>query len=1315
VARRGRKFTPSIREFGYINRSRVSTKRPFDSLDIGTNIKIDPQAGIDLRDGYTDLFPIRGGWFEDTTLFSDRDIEANVTNRPIWIPVRRQCVLEGESGGNRYLFAAYCHVVTTLRVEIVMYRALLSATGVPTWGAGVVIDTLNLSGSAFTYLGNDSADSDQAWMEFSMAMNADKSRLLIAVVKRHDKSAGAGNNNYSTLRVLEKDSPYGAWGSSTTALVLDSFGATTITVDSDDAITHDIDIAFDSAGRASIAYGYYNSALARNEIHIRAIETDFYDSEPFALTAAGFDLYGCVMRYNTAKSSMMLFYVKSGAQSTFRFVEWGNSSINPMAEALSTQLVANGAVTLTSGNAKFANIPAISIDGLGNVHLLCRKNITGLYYVSYNYGTAVATPTDLSSTFSIEANDIPAEGADVSFVSYFSNWDMIVRGSGSTVSVHIYYTEAHATTGRFIRLCESFDGGDFAVHSGYVHVSHHTGSGETPMVLYFSADRTTISRANRNLIFLDFDDDVTGSRSVDFMHLAQMLDASLSQITIEMIHDTKLIETSGSSAQTKIVHCSNNRFYKRNSTSWHWEQLENTMDFQNDDESWWKPLDDAITAGGFDLDQAPDPVTHVRFKDRKSVIYAGYGVGEKLPSAVYQLINRKHFDNSGTYDYRDHFLDTQPLKAPDASILAPTVAGYDAIVAGSGRAVSNITLERFDTGVNDNSIYWNNVSLGGANAKKYRYASWRGGDIAHGIIPDDEFNQYISFGNSPDFNIPGAHDLFGFRLFYIGLTYIYDGYQESQMFVVPSDYIFAGANYLLADYPFRALYGDMSGKVAMGFSNRTGDIASGYDKQLFAITVNLRIPDLTSRLVGGFNPRITAVRIYLGEITDVAQQPKDVIFYPAKDVIISQAQAFKDELWNGEKQWSLSAGYWNHNDGVAWDNYLPVVIDVDDYLMMKSRGAYETINGHGDTFLDSTYGLTRSPFAESWHCAENFGNKILYGGVRIDGVDRPRRLLVCGNKVTGDNESVDTPDVCPDQLAIDMDFIIQAIGRLDDRTAVIIGDTGIAVLDLYDRTPRYLDKRYGVDSPDSISDMSASREGIAFLFKDHYSLFRGLADPDVMSSDVERDSDVGGITGISSITNKSDCWAFHIADARQLLLIFRVSPYAGANNPIFILDLSRKDGGWLQAWLTDGFKCGCVGIDEKLYWSNGSKVFQYPYGQTDNGTKFSPDVRLSDVKNPEGTYLDVERFYLTHNLTNAENLTATLIRDRNTALNIAHTITGIGALTDTLREVQQNSALNTVTGRDCKRSVSMRIQATQPTTFKIEELMIEGVLLERYS
>lgn len=1315
--RKGR-FTPSVSKFGYINRARLSTKRPFEALDIGTNVKIDPDGRIDLRDGYQQLFTTRPGWFEGTTLWANRLIENSIVSNDVlaYLSPHRKNLLEGTSGGVRYLFAGYV-LETSGSIKVMMNRGTIATNGTVTWEPAVVVYSEDLN-IAFKYLGDDTIADAQRWLEFSMAMTADKSRLFIAVADRDDSLAGVGNNTYGRVRVYEKDSPYqatwsaGGW----TALELNIDGDTVITIDSDDALTHDIDIAVDSANRITFAYGYYDSVNARYSIHIREAHptlADSYDTQPFILTAAGFNLFGVVLVYNTAKSRMMLFYYRDGAAAdTICSVEWTNGATDPSADGTRNQLTTQSPVFTTTGGL-FLNAPAVCIDDDGDIHLLYLKNATGgLYYLFWDYDLGTATRTDMSggdplspttTVVDVEEGDTAADITS-GMASYLHAWDMMVRGGGSTVSVHIYYVEESAVaTLRQIKLCEKFDTGSFAVRTLPVHVSQET----APWLMFLMADRTTQTRASRQLVFFDIFN--TGTDEVDFRHLTDMLDAAQGDVSIEMMFDSKLTEVAGTSAQTKIIHCSDNRLRKRNSTSFFWEQLENTMDADNAAESWWKPMDKTLANGGFGDDMVtPDPVTHVNFKERKQVISVGYGVGTKLCGANYRLINRKIFDNSGTYDYADHFLDIDKIfPAPTSDVLVTGVAGSD--FGSTGAAVSNIiNLEQRGDEVPNPQVVWNGVAAwAGTNGGKFRLAS-----LANRYL-DEEFETGIYFkrnvGDSPLYVNEGDVN-WRMRAFKVGLTFVYDGFQESQMYIVPA------ANIFSALVPYS---GAFNGCVMMGIKWVSGDDPGDgavFTHAFGAITVNLKLPKPVHKAVGGLNPRITAIKVYLGEVTAFGQTENDVNFYPAKTIIVSQSQSFKEAWWDGEKAWGLNAAgtYFEHNDGTP-GNYWPVVIDVDDYLAMFGQGTYEQINGHSDTFFDTTHGLQRSPFPESWRCSEVFGNQVVVGGVRIDGIDRPNRLLINSQKVTADGQAIDTPDVYSDGLAIDLNFAIRSIAKMDDRTGVIIGDTGIGVLDVPGRSFRKLDKFYGTDAPDSVADIAEGKEGVGFLFKNKYRLFQGFVDPVIISEAITRDSEFGGITGIDSITDKTDCWAFYLGDAKQLVLIFRVSPYAATDIPVFIFDMREGHNGWMQAWFLDAFKCGCVGIDEKLYFTSGYKIFQYPYGQQDNGVKFSPDFRLSDAKIPEGVECDVERLFITANQTTAETLTATLIRDRNSSLNIANTITGTGSTLNTRREIQRNSAVNTNTNRRAKREVSLRIQATQPTTFKIEEIAIEGTLLERFS
>ena len=1300
-------FKPKVRKFGYIDRRGLSTKVPFDTLDIGTNIKIDPEGRIDIRDGYTQLFTTRPGWFEDTTLYANRFIDDNIVTdigTAAYTSPRRKCLVEMSHSGTRYLFAGV--VVVKNPMALLLYRGKIGTNNVVAWETTPFTVFVNPIGAGFQYLGNDAADSNQQWIEFSMSKKSDDSELYVAAILRDDASA-SGGNNYAQLKVAKLTDLFDvAWNPTQTAMQLNSAGDETITEDSDNAFTHDLDIvntpktvgADNYDGSPVIVYGFWDDVDLKFELRlIRAGSKAF--ASPVEILTATHDVFGAALVWNEYDDTVGMVYIKSLIGGGADLIRYSSFSSMTLSVLTTTDITATFAKYLTDGGL-FTTVPAICIDVNGGIHVLYRKDATGgvFYCVSADFGGTWATPTDLSAVFDIEEGD--GTTLHSGLPSYLHNWDMIVKGGGSTASVHIYYVK-NGTTGYQLWRADKYDSVTFPNATlELVHQSKNT----NPRLGFICCDRTNPSRATRELCLLDFSNIVA-----DFLHLTEMLDAVQGDLTPEMIHDTMLTEAAGTSAQTKIVHCSNNRLYKRNAASLYWELLENSMDAENAEESWWKPLDDALASGGFALTVAPDPVTHVTFKDRKGVVNVGYGVGEKLVGANYRLINRSFFNDTAANGYADHFLDVSPLKPPDSSILVPDVVAISATIANAGRAVSNIVHRRIipqgGGQANEGRIVWNGVAgVVGDDIANYSFvAHGTGAGYVYGV--NEAFfsaDRGMRFNDTQTNEDNGRQVVTRCRSFYVALSYVYDGFQESQLYVIPNANTF-GSSEVLG-------YGENGSDGLVGLGYRFGPEDYGF-YILKAITVNLRLPDLMNRVVGGLNPRITAVKVYLGEVTDAAQKSTEVNFYPAKTILISKVGTWKDTAadWaNGEKPWVLNGSYWEHNDTTP-GNYYPVVIDVDDYLAMFDAGTYESINGHTDTFMDATLGLQRSPFPESYKVMETFGTKTVLGGVRIDGVNRDNRLLINGVKVTSDGQSVDTPDVLPDQLAIDLDFKIQNIAKIDDTTGVVIGDTGIGILDVVGRVFRKLDKHYGTDSPDSVSDLSVGKEGVGFLFKDKFVLFQGYVDPESISDQIKRDSEFGSSIGLTTaIAATTDCWAFYVADAKQLLLIFRASPY-----PVFILDMNDKNGGWLHATFTDAFKAGCNGVDEKLYWLSGYKVFQYPYGQTDNGTKPSIDFRLSDASLPEDIELDVERFYLTAKQGSGETLSATIIRDRDSSKNIVHTITGTGSTHNNRREINRVSALNALVSRKCRREVSIRIQATTPTTLNIEEISIDGVLMGR--
>ena len=1330
------KLKPSTRNFGYIDRRVLSTHKPFDVLDIGTNIKIDPMGKIALRDGYDARFDTRPTWAERTTPLATRTIRDDLATSAVlesaWIPLRRKCVCEGASGGTKYVFALECWAKGAA-VALKLHRAAVDANGDPAWDGtvGYEVETHTSDGGAFTYTGNDAVAGNQLWIEGSMVMSADKSKLYVAVVLRDDSAATAGNN-WSQLCVYQLDGIYNAGAFSgagapdtKTQLQLENVGAPVeLVVDSDDCWTHDVDISIHESGALAgspvVVAGYWSNTTPGYIIKIRRCNAsvDSLYITPAAGDIIANNIYGITLELNTGGGSNLfsLSYVKdTGALEYIRLLNFNTGFLS------ATVPTDGAAVTITTtfysqvSPRLWTTKPAMAVDAAGDVHFLYLLDSNDFVYAFYDISAGNVTLTDLTSLF-----DLASSYYTHVLFDYLCNWDFIVRGSGSTLCVFVYYVE-NDTTGYRIRRCQSIDGSAFAVASGYVHVSVQA---NTKNVMFVSCDRTILTTAPRRMTFFDIND-LAGVYQVDFMGLNQDQDLSLSTIWLEALHEMMLPQVDGTTVKTLFGQFSDSRFRKRTSSSWHWEELENTMDLNNSAESWWQRLTPSLVNGGLALASTPNPTPKARFYDRDGVLRAGLGVGAGLTPIWYGLINRKFFDNSGTDNYADHYLDVSPLQSPKTMMVAPTTG--DITILGVSRRnevtthnLANLVAGGVEATYNDPEAASPSPWFSGADYR-YRPAC----HIRKGSRFDEENLDgvwaVLDFDTefSPTLSVQDGDRQLNVKLraFYVSVSFIYDGYQESQRFnwggVIPN---LAGVTGVDADGNdiYQALMRDLNDHLPVvgGLGVRTIHCAlmGAFQRTANNILimpyfgVKIKLPTWNSVAVGRLNPRITAARVWLGEIYSASQTIDQTFFKPAKTVVVSQKDAFKDEWERGERVWESISGNFTHGDGAG--NEWPVVIDLDDILRMDASGNYEEINGHADDVFDSTFGLQRSAFPEAYHDVIEIGGKTILGGVRIDGADRPSRTLISAVRTTGISR-VDTPDVFPDQLAIDHRFKVRALAKLDDRTVIIVGDTGIGVLDVFSREFKALQGNFGTDSADSVTDISVGREGIGFLFDGRFRLFEGLTDPKTISEQVSDDSAVGGIIGIVSTSDKTDCWAFYLGKHNRLVLIFRVSPYAATDIPVFIYDLLKEPKGWAQAWFLDAFKCGCVGVDDKLIWSDGANIFDYPVGTTDNGVAFNPDVRLPDIPAPDGQQISIERFSMKHKIdTPGGSFIATVIRDRDTSLNITHTMDDSSSITTDTRN------LNAATGRAARREMSLRIQATQPSSFDIEEVAMEGLLVE---
>lgn len=1288
----------SIDNPGGIDRSIAAIDRNPNVADRAEDIKKDPKSGrIVKRDGYQKLYTEREHWQEYTTPSSLRFIDDAITGggSTAYSSVGRKCIASMESGGIKYAYAGYVYVKDGVGgfAQLIIHRGecdpaseneiVESATG---WDSAQKTSHADARATAAVslvnrnlwYLGDDDTGvvdpSTQVWVEFSMCTNSDRDRLFVAVVMRDD--ANATNVHRSVLRVFE-----------ITGLFTDDFAADAtwtelyeLIVDNadNDAITHDIDITCkDVSGEEYLhmVYGYYTED-GGDPYYFKHIKYEINDDvwgDTTDYTLAGYNLWGARLQYDELTNHVYLVYIAeliAAGTDYLKYRYWihdadidhGSAVDGNIADA---PLISDAGEGYDSPKALcgacFSIDNNISDDG-NRFYVIYRTAAQTLYFIPFSV-TSIGTPIAVTAALSSTGDTTPVLPQE------FICWDLVARdrviaiyfsyASDDTIHVKYYVNDAGALTS------------PVEVHVGNDVVAH------------INTDRVYDSYAARRMAFLDL---TTAGTVWDFKHLRQEKDAKEDEALIEAIHEYPMPQYLGTPIQTHVIQCSDNKFRKRNSTMWHWEELENTMDVDNAEEAWWRKLSPTVANGGLALADTPDADPRARFYDKGGVLRAGIGSGDGEVGIHYSLIDRYFFTNDAGNRVRDHFLDTSPLQPPTIDNLQAEV------INDRGRSFTFINNEQ----VTD-TIIANDLIGAAPSTNHHRYPNYRPfmtGD--HKEEGEKEFTPDINFdGGQPTLNSELENVTSEIRAFYCALSFIYDGHQESQLFHISNDdgdYV-SGGEYSNGNAGANALNRDA---VWVGVSEHQGENYLVIQSYL-ALRLQIRKHNIvfTSYDDKPANQRLTGVRIWLAEVTDKMQRADESLFFPAKHVTISQKKMFKDEAWNGESEWTWDDPYYK----------LTVVIDMDDYLTGLLSGDYEQINGHSmvDFKYEAQKGLELSPFPEAYKFAEFFGNLLLIGNVKINGVIRKNRLMWCATR-SRSGFGNKTPDVFPATHFKDFPYDIQGISRLDDQTAVIVGDRGVTLLDVpsmsFRDTPL---TTVGATAPESIARITDdSGSSVAFIAGNTIRLFDGW-DAAPVSPPIEADAeDADGVLGkgIAGLTTTSDAWIFLL---KKYDMIFVFFPTEGIT---FVYDMQRK--GWFQYAFDDSFVAGCVGVDGELDFTDGVYVYRFPYSDEDDGYHTSPLWR-NFLRIPNEIELDLERHYAYYKVegTSSEGLTVSLFIDR---AGVAKTSDFVGS------DEYINTKKLFPFGTKVKQDIAIQFTpetALKNTIFEIDHYQIEGKPMRR--
>ena len=1282
-----------IKKFGGINRDTSTIDRNSASADVNRDFEIDPSGRLVKRDGYALKYANCAQSFGYTTPVANRIVNASdivIANNFTWNSHRRKTVLVGSNGGSTYVFAGRLNYLVSSKVlSLILHRGVEGADGEITWKTTTstnAVGKLTLSASVLDFGGNSAAPgshNDQDWLDYSMVLDSANDTIYVALVKRNDGDATSGENK-SVLSVLKITNIYNAtWSSAGTpawAEVQEVENIDTGGANADDAI-QSVDLEIDGAGFLHLIYEYYDEGDDKYYIYTRKSNVTAENMSGFGgvaiLTESGGDMHAPVIVTTPggdggASETIYIAYMLNAATDKINYRSYAANS-NPAAGAGSpTSLATSPVVTGTGATSSLKSWCgcALAVATGGDLHFLYRTTITNLLHVYIPSG---------GSESAVTVNDrsgLPTAAYDATYgapTMNFTCWDLVVKNTHAW----IYFSDSGSpaiglASQNLARVMLKQRKGSANFASLVVPDSVEQINATNEHHAFYATYRREESDCKRRFNYIHAD-----ATNRYFKYLRSGRSLSEGSFTIESMIEYDMPQIDGAPIQTIVIQTSENRFYKRNDDLPEWMLLEGTMNIINSAEGWYDRMKATIANGGLSYTAAPNPDDHARFYVRKGKLRAMMGLGQAQGGMAYQMIDRYYFTNDVEHRYRGYQMDVNPFLTPPSS---------DNLQAGANTATRAVT-----------AIY--NGHLVGQGAGGTAELT----DDPDHVLSDDyrPFGLKTTIQTNPESDVDfepveNLHILAEgeMKAFYVALSFIYDGSQESQLFQIPSGNISINTQdgYNLDPYISIPLNAVWVGWV----QDRQRNIGGPKNRPYLAL--QLQMQSWNSTDVDRANLRITSIRVWLGELLTPKQSIEETVFHPAKEVIVAQKNQFKDEKHFGESEWAWSA-----------PNFIATtIIDMNDYLASQASGSYSMINGHSyiDFKREAEKGFTLSPFPESVKYVTMFDDMPVMAGVRIDAKDHPDTVLFPAIRSEQGFSNI-MPDVLPDR--VQFDFPIVGIERIDDQTALFIGSAGETVK--YNILQRAVIERgtgqVGAVAPDSIKRVDVGYSKTMYV-ADKKLWLHDRFNPKSIGEAIESDSDDSTpFKGLTDLTTTSDAWTFHLSKLQKTILIFPTE------NLAFVFDWLRKawsDVGFVDV-RSDTFACGTEGIDGELFFSDGENVFTYPSGTTDNTASIVPIWRSADREMPDNADVDLERMLVTYKLTaitGSPTLKISLIRDRGQLTDHVETFPASSTITRVKRNIDF--------GTKVRRELAVKIEVNSPLSvgaMEIESITIDGIALEQ--
>jgi hypothetical protein len=703
------------------------------------------------------------------------------------------------------------------------------------------------------------------------------------------------------------------------------------------------------------------------------------------------------------------------------------------------------------------------------------------------------------------------------------------------------------------------------------------------------------------------------------------------------------------------------------------------------DEWWWRRLLPIVTNGGLGLATHPVSEVRARFTDHNGVLRAGLGLGAGKTPIWYDWIDRYYFTNGAGNKYTDNFLDVTPLQPPRKENVYSNAAEADWRLkkAVNTHDVGRLNDALVDINMFNDIITWNpDVALEDLDKlSPFIYVTL---DVNGDVLDYRWYN-----GQEKDTQVEVIRGERNLMHFFVGMSYMYDNYQESQIHVLENSE-FGHYNETVHKGGIIISQAATVGMVSVGDAGLLREIG-GY------ITVALRQGKMSLESVdaNGYpdktNNRITGVRLWLAKINNKKDKPEDLFFYPVKRISASRDELFDNEKYlQGEHVWALGtdapAGFSSN-----YYHYI-AVIDASDWEAGLASGDAATVMGHSLYLEDTEKKLNASPFLESYRYAEVVGGTHYYAGVRI-GVFKPQenafamtwatRFSDTGGGTQG--ATAVTPDVINPELSYVCKAPIQNIRALDSRTLAIVTDNGVINFDTtYSKVEDAKDG--GCTSPDSVF---TEEKGVILYRNGELSRYDGVNQYPI-STRIQKSDDTGTYKGLEDAHDHTTVQAFF---SKKLAKLFVFVELAANVWTTFVYDYSARE--WIRYNFYHQFVCGCVGVDGELDFSDGTYIYRHPLGLDDAGQVIAYKIKSSDANWDSRAEMILDQIYMYVKSTTS-SVKVSIYRDRGTTP-VVVTIAAQTVWDDVLANVN-------VAANRAKNTISVQIESTTPSLTEVVEI-----------